>query len=99
SYALSGARFQYSADGVRRLPEPTFTDAVVSSLRGRLPGDVAYSQPSANLRKSWMSNEYHTRAKEGFRYWLIERPRPTNFGKYGMGSFKTVLGVGNAPRT
>ncbi|ESO84387.1 hypothetical protein LOTGIDRAFT_204744 [Lottia gigantea] len=42
---------------------------------------------------------YNQRARDGFRFWLIEKPHPTNFGKYGMGSYKTVLGIGNAPRT
>ena len=31
----------------------------------------------ASLKKSWMSNEFHQRAKDGFRNWLIERPKPT----------------------
>ncbi|XP_052267428.1 uncharacterized protein LOC127869117 isoform X3 [Dreissena polymorpha] len=39
------------------------------------------------------------RARNGFRYWVLEKPKTTNFGKYGTGAYKTVLGVGNAPRT
>ncbi|XP_055958361.1 uncharacterized protein LOC126826897 isoform X2 [Patella vulgata] len=46
-----------------------------------------------------IKTSYNQRAKEGFRFWLIEKPIPTNFGKYGIGSYKTVLGIGNAPRT
>ncbi|XP_070193121.1 uncharacterized protein [Littorina saxatilis] len=99
SWQNPAARFQYSADGVRRLPDPCFNYLVTGQLQGRLPGDLGKLQPSANLRKSWMNNEFHMRAKENFRYWLNERPTPTQYGKYGMGSVKTVLGVGNAPRT
>jgi len=99
SHYNPAARFQYTEDGVRRMPDPPFNDLVLGPLQGELPGNLSKSQPSANLRRSWMKNEFHQRAKDGFRYWLIEKPKPTSFGKYGMGSFKTVLGIGNAPRT
>ncbi|KAK6176396.1 hypothetical protein SNE40_014689 [Patella caerulea] len=46
-----------------------------------------------------IKTSYNQRAKDGFRFWLIQKPIPTNFGKYGIGSYKTVLGIGNAPRT
>jgi len=50
-------------------------------------------------QKRWMNNEYQKRAKDNFRYWLINRPPPTSFGKYGIGSYKMVMGLGMAPRT
>jgi len=53
-----------------------------------------FCSPRSNMRSS-----FNERAKEGFRYWLIDRPKPTKFGRYGIGSYKTVLGIGNAPRT
>eukprot|EP00105_Crassostrea_gigas_P043648 XP_019927796.1 PREDICTED: uncharacterized protein LOC105340281 isoform X4 [Crassostrea gigas] len=68
-------------------------------LRGSMPGAYSSGRPKSTYNKSHYRNVFSERAKDGFRYWLIERPKPTNFGKYGMGSYKTVLGIGNAPRT
>jgi len=51
------------------------------------------------IQRRWMDNIYQKKAKDGFRYWLINRPKPTEFGKYGMGSYKMVMGIGMAPRT
>ncbi|XP_059150573.1 uncharacterized protein LOC131937309 [Physella acuta] len=51
------------------------------------------------LQNRSLQNAYNTRAKEGFRYWNIDRPKPTQFGKYGLGSYKMFLGIGSAPRT
>ncbi|XP_076447596.1 uncharacterized protein LOC143284624 [Babylonia areolata] len=94
------ARFQLTPEGgVRRLPDPSFSQLVRGQLRGQLPGDLGPPQPSANIRKTWLNNEFQKRARQNFRYWLVEKPAPTQFGRYGIGSFKTVLGVGNAPRT
>jgi len=56
-------------------------------------------RPRNSANKALYRNQYHDRARDNFRYWLIERPKPTSFGKYGLGSYKTVLGIGNAPRT
>ncbi|XP_052063561.1 uncharacterized protein LOC127703132 [Mytilus californianus] len=61
--------------------------------------DFMQMKPKRGINKNFLRNSYSERAKEGFRYWLIEPPKPTNFGKYGIGSYKTVLGIGNAPRT
>ncbi|XP_076469266.1 uncharacterized protein LOC143299758 isoform X2 [Babylonia areolata] len=99
SWQSPGPRFQYSAQGPRRVADEGFGAVVTGGLQGQVPGNLGRSQPSANLKKSWMDNQYHQRAKDNFRYWLINRPKPTSFGKYGMGSYKTVLGIGNAPRT
>ncbi|CAL1537502.1 unnamed protein product [Lymnaea stagnalis] len=54
---------------------------------------------SSKPKKNALENCYHKKAKEGFRYWDIYRPKPTKFGKYGIGSYKMVLGLGAAPRT
>ncbi|XP_065939343.1 uncharacterized protein [Magallana gigas] len=79
--------------------EKTFDELVVDGLRGSMPGAYSSGRPKSTYNKSHYRNVFSERAKDGFRYWLIERPKPTNFGKYGMGSYKTVLGIGNAPRT
>jgi len=51
------------------------------------------------VTKPRKDTEVNQRAKGDFKYWHQERPNPTSFGKYGIGSYKTVLGLGNAPRT
>ncbi|XP_078341377.1 uncharacterized protein LOC111106199 isoform X1 [Crassostrea virginica] len=79
--------------------EKTFDELVVDGLRGSMPGAYSSSRPKSTFNKTLYRNVFSDRARDGFRYWLIERPKPTNFGKYGMGSYKTVLGIGNAPRT
>jgi len=71
----------------------------LDALQGCVPGSYMYSRPRNSVSRGSIRNSFNERAKEGFRYWLIERPKPTSFGKYGIGSYKTVLGVGNAPRT
>ncbi|XP_005097199.2 uncharacterized protein LOC101857328 [Aplysia californica] len=94
-------RFQVT-DGtsVSQLPSGTFNDNVLHHLGGKPPGDHdVLTRPTSNLQRRWMHNIYQKRAKDGFRYWLINRPHPTNFGKYGMGSYKMVMGIGMAPRT
>lgn len=68
-------------------------------LHGNPPGNYMEMRPRNSANKALYRNQYHDRARDNFRYWLIERPKPTSFGKYGLGSYKTVLGIGNAPRT
>ncbi|KAF6041352.1 hypothetical protein EB796_000306 [Bugula neritina] len=64
------------------------------------PGSYHHTRPkSVKQYRDSLRSSYNQRAREGFQYWLIDRPKPTPFGKYGMGSHKTVLGIGNAPRT
>ncbi|BFZ10675.1 hypothetical protein BsWGS_13714 [Bradybaena similaris] len=55
--------------------------------------------PKSGIQRHWFNNCYQRRAREGFRYWLINRPTPTSYGRYGFGSYKMVLGIGTAPRT
>jgi len=74
-------------------------------------GDLTYHPVESNaeqfgppktpkaVTKPRKDTDVNKRAKEGFKYWHQERPNPTSFGKYGIGSYKTVLGLGNAPRT
>ncbi|XP_055883654.1 uncharacterized protein LOC129926009 [Biomphalaria glabrata] len=58
---------------------------------------VRYS--STGPRKHLLENSFHAKAKEGVRYWEIYRPKPTKYGRYAMGAYKTFLGLGSAPRT
>ncbi|CAD5115145.1 DgyrCDS4149 [Dimorphilus gyrociliatus] len=57
-----------------------------------------FSSPTSKKRNP-LRTSYNERARQGFKYWPMDRPKPTSFGKYGTGSYKTVLGLGNAPRT
>lgn len=84
-----------SLDNPDAIGQPITLDA----LQGNMPGTYMYTRPRNSPSRESLQNSFHDRAKEGFRYWLIDRPKPTSFGKYGIGSYKTVLGVGNAPRT
>lgn len=36
-----------------------------------------YTRPRNSPAKEILRNSFNERAKEGFRYWLIERPKPT----------------------
>ncbi|XP_053378284.1 uncharacterized protein LOC128548036 isoform X2 [Mercenaria mercenaria] len=82
-----------------QLLDMTFDDFVADGLQGAIPGSYMYTRPRNSVSRESCRSAFNQRAREGFRYWLIERPKPTSFGKYGIGSYKTVLGVGNAPRT
>lgn len=93
-------RFQVNDSGVSQLPTVSFNDNLMYHLGGKAPGDHDFlTRPTSNLQRRWMDNEYQQRARNNHRYWLINRPQPTGFGKYGMGSYKMVMGIGMAPRT
>ncbi|KAL5013844.1 hypothetical protein ScPMuIL_008114 [Solemya velum] len=94
-----GARVQVKHGEVKQLANRNFEDLLHDSLHGNFPGSYDKTRPSNNLSRSKMSSCFNERARDGFRYWPMGRPKPTSFGKYGIGSYKTVLGVGNAPRT
>lgn len=40
--------------------------------------DFMQMKPKRGINKNFLRNSYSERAKEGFRYWLIEPPKPTN---------------------
>ncbi|CAH8451911.1 unnamed protein product [Schistosoma turkestanicum] len=50
-------------------------------------------------RKQFFRTKLNQQAREGFRFWLTERPKPTKFGHYSMGAKYTFLGLCNAPRS
>ncbi|CAH8830877.1 unnamed protein product [Trichobilharzia szidati] len=50
-------------------------------------------------RKQFFRTKLNQKAREGFRFWLTERPKPTKFGHYSMGAKYTFLGLCNAPRS
>lgn len=91
--------FRYNDDGtVSQLSDRPFQQHVVMGLRGQIPG--AYTMKIRQRPKTAITKtSYNTRAKEGFKYWPMERPKPTKFGRYGIGAYGTVLGLGSACRT
>lgn len=96
---LDGKHTRLPCGRVQNLSEKLFDDFIVDALQGNMPGTYMYTRPRNTPNKGALRNSFNERAKDGFRYWLIDRPKPTSFGKYGIGSYKTVIGVGNAPRT
>uniref|UniRef100_A0A0B6YPF2 Uncharacterized protein n=1 Tax=Arion vulgaris TaxID=1028688 RepID=A0A0B6YPF2_9EUPU len=41
-------------------------------------GDLTVVITKSGLKKHWLNNSYQRRAREGFRYWLINKPPPTS---------------------
>ncbi|XP_074646586.1 uncharacterized protein LOC141902652 [Tubulanus polymorphus] len=78
------------------VPVRTDLDGLMSSVR-HLPGNSHLDR--AKTSHGHLRTSYNERARQGFKYWPMERPKPTKFARYGIGSYKTVLGLGNAPRT
>lgn len=52
-------------------------------------------------RRTQTTSVYSDHARQGFRYWYEDdrRPKTTKFGRYGIGTYKTMFGLGSAPRT
>ncbi|KAL3852334.1 hypothetical protein ACJMK2_015991 [Sinanodonta woodiana] len=61
--------------------------------------DRSFIDRYSSVSRNHLKTSVNQRAREGFRYWVIERPRPSHFGKYGTGSYKMTLGLGMSPRT
>ncbi|XP_041468521.1 uncharacterized protein LOC129264583 [Lytechinus pictus] len=55
-------------------------------------------QMSPQNRRSWRENYYNQHAKQGFKFWLEEKQPISRSQKYTFGTYKTHLGLGNAPR-
>lgn len=58
--------------------EKTFDELVVDGLRGSMPGAYSSNRPKSTFNKTLYRNVFSDRARDGFRYWLIERPKPTS---------------------
>ncbi|XP_071485215.1 uncharacterized protein [Diadema antillarum] len=94
------ATFQYNNNGtIARVNDPTFNAMLVRKMAGRMPGSYEMHRPKPTSRSEYLRTSFNERAREGFNYWQIERPKPTKFGRYGIGSANTILGIGNAIRT
>lgn len=70
----------------RSLDNPASIGAPVSldALQGAIPGSYMYTRPRNSVSRETLRSAYNQRAREGFRYWLIERPKPTSFWKYSF---------------
>lgn len=76
-----------------------FSEVPVRDFHGGVPGDHTVVRPKTSPNRSLLRTSYNEKAREGLKYWYQERPKPTSFGRYGIGSYKTVLGLGNGPRS
>ncbi|XP_070577162.1 uncharacterized protein [Ptychodera flava] len=58
--------------------------------------DDVYSSRAKSV--NWRNNTYNVHAKQGFKFWLEEPKAFSRSSKYTFGSYRTFLGLGNAPR-
>ncbi|XP_077986010.1 uncharacterized protein LOC144440499 [Glandiceps talaboti] len=94
------ATFRYNGDGtVSQYTDRVFDEQVTHGLNGQLPGYYALRRPKARPSTAVVTTTYNDRAKQGFKYWPMDRPKPTKYGRYGIGAACTVLGLGSACRT
>lgn len=56
-----------------------------------------HTVPSSRHSYNRFRTSLNERAREGFRYWLLDKSTRTKFGKYGTGAYKAVLGISDAP--
>ncbi|KXJ20245.1 uncharacterized protein LOC110243968 [Exaiptasia diaphana] len=85
-------RFQHEIDGtLTRIGGSNFSDIIVRELHGKLPGDYTKPRP---LPPKLLRTAANARAREGHKYWYMEKTFKKDPGKYTMGSAKTFLGIG-----
>ncbi|XP_052781130.1 uncharacterized protein LOC128218044 isoform X4 [Mya arenaria] len=70
----------------RSLDNPDGIGAPMSmdALQGAMPGSYMYTRPRNSVSRESTRSAFNQRARDGFRYWLIERPKPTSFWKYSF---------------
>ena len=78
--ASETAMFKRNMDGtVQRIPGDTdFNTVLTGDMRGSIPGNYTMTRPTTTPTKRTLQNIYHARAREGFKYWYQERPKPTS---------------------
>ena len=64
-----------------------FEGMVAGNLKGNMPGN--YQQPSSQPSRS-IPTDVNQRAKEGFKYWYQDRPKPTSCEYKGESSKLSV---------
>ncbi|XP_070577161.1 uncharacterized protein [Ptychodera flava] len=67
-----------------------------SSVASNKNIDDVYSSRAKSV--NWRNNTYNVHAKQGFKFWLEEPKAFSRSSKYTFGSYRTFLGLGNAPR-
>lgn len=89
------ATFQFNKNGtLTQIPDKTFSDLVGRQLHGNLPGSYVYSRSQGAIRSANLRTSFNTKAKEGFNYWSLDRPKPTKFGNVGIGAANLILKQG-----
>ncbi|XP_053378288.1 uncharacterized protein LOC128548036 isoform X5 [Mercenaria mercenaria] len=73
-----------------QLLDMTFDDFVADGLQGAIPGSYMYTRPRNSVSRESCRSAFNQRAREGFRYWLIERPKPTSFWKYSFADVRIM---------
>ncbi|XP_052781132.1 uncharacterized protein LOC128218044 isoform X1 [Mya arenaria] len=84
---MSMDRQNYARGGYGRtseLSDKTFDDLIADALQGAMPGSYMYTRPRNSVSRESTRSAFNQRARDGFRYWLIERPKPTSFWKYSF---------------
>jgi hypothetical protein len=77
-----------------QLLDMTFDDFIADGLQGAIPGSYMYTRPRNSVSRESCRSAFNQRARQGFRYWLIERPKPTSC-KYNV----NILHTFNEPNT
>ena len=74
------ATFQFNKNGtLTQVPDKSFEELIKRQLHGNLPGNYYRSQSRSSSASSCRSlrSSYNDRAKTGFQYWAMDRPKPT----------------------
>ncbi|CAH1783880.1 unnamed protein product [Owenia fusiformis] len=82
--------------GLTRLPDLDFNTSVINGLNGNVPGAYYLSRPKTKPNKETLRTSFNSRAKEGFNYWEINRPKPTTCAPYRSNYqywYRTMKGV------
>ncbi|XP_053378286.1 uncharacterized protein LOC128548036 isoform X3 [Mercenaria mercenaria] len=76
----------------RSLDNPASIGApmTLDGLQGAIPGSYMYTRPRNSVSRESCRSAFNQRAREGFRYWLIERPKPTSFWKYSFADVRIM---------
>jgi len=98
-----GDRYQVRADGsvfpVSGEPlDVKLARELADNSNGAWKATPSNGQKSVSNMKKYR-NPYNDRARDGFKFWYQPKPKPTQYGKYGFGGYKTVLGLGDAVRS
>jgi len=76
SWKVRGTRVNFSQGRVWQLPQKSMDDLLLTGY-ATLQGNYMNQRPRTIQSRSSLRSSFNDKAKEGFRYWLIEKPKPT----------------------